>query len=121
MNPRLGRKEERIVFCEILSVLLLAGLFAGFAWGNNNVCPDRSRDSTPSLIEERTYREGPQETAFVKPQALSQNPERERTFIKTSMTDEGFDENQVEWVRIIQIVLIGTVVGGMLFLGRCLV
>ena len=121
MNLKKETTEWRIVFSEIVSIHLLVGLATGFAWGGNDVCLGLHDDSTIYLSDvERTYNKSHPEKEFVTRHALSQNLASEKSLMSASVTDEGFDENQVGWIRIIRIVLMGTVIGGMLFLGRCL-
>ena len=110
MNLKRGKIVEGIIFCEVLSILLLVGLSAGFAWGENPVCSSCHHNSMTYLSNiETTYDQSHPDKAFAR-QHIS----------LASVTDEGVDEMQAGRVRTIRIVLIGTVIGGMLFLGRCL-
>ncbi len=114
-----GRKtERRIVFCEILSVLLLIGLSAGFAWGENQVCSGCHHHSWANLLN---FRWIDHESRFDKALAgeRASSDVKEKILTRASVT-EGFDEEQAERTRITRILLIGTLIGGILFLGRCL-
>ncbi len=112
-----GRKTGgRIVFCEILSVLLLIGFSAGFAWGENHACSGCHRHSFGTLLGWMHHESRPDE-GWAGDQASSDV--KEKILTKASVT-EGFNEGQTERTRITQILLIGTLIGGMLFLGRCL-
>lgn len=112
-----GRKiERRIVFCEILSILLLIGLSAGFAWGENHVCSGCHHHSLGTLLGWMHHESRP-DKGLAGVQASSSV--KEKFLTKASVTEE-FDEGQAERTRITRILLIGTLIGGMLFLGRCL-
>ncbi len=119
MSSKWRKIESRIVFCEILSVLLLIGLSAGFAWGENHVCSGCHHSSLANLISlEWIHHQSHPDNAWGRQQAFPHISEEVLT--GASVTEERFNEQQAERVRIIRILLIGTVIGAMLFLGRCL-
>ncbi len=119
MSSKERKTERRIVFCEILSVLLLIGLSAGFAWGENQVCSGCHHRSVAAFINfEWIQHHSHPDKALAGERGPSQMSEE--ALIGTSVRQEGFDEEQAERTRIIRILLIGTLIGAVLFLGRCL-
>lgn len=120
MNLKEEWIKARIVFCEILPVLLLVGLSAGSAWGDNSVCLSCHQDSMPHLsnIEEAWNKSHP-DKEFVRQHAFSESFAKEKVHISASIAEEDFLEKVVEWAKILRIVLIVTVIGGMVFLLLC--
>ena len=117
-------KEKSIrawtVFCKTLPVLLFVGLLAGVAWGENSVCLSCHRDSMGHLsrIEKSADTSHPNKE-FIRKHILLQSFSKEKIHASASMVGEDFGKNVVGWAKIIYIVLIGTAIGGVIFLLLC--
>jgi len=116
MNIREENIKARIVFCKMLSILLFLGLLVGVVWGDNSSCLSYHRHETLSKQDARSY----SDKEFVRQYTPCEDISKGKIHTIPSITGKGFGENTVEWIRIIHIGLIVTVIGGMVFLIFCL-
>jgi len=120
MNLKKAKTKIWVVFCEIIPVLLFMGLSAGFAWGDNSVCFSCHKNSMPHLSNiEKTCNKSHPDKEFVRQHPLSQSFAKEKIHTSALIAEEDFGEKVVGWAKIIYIVLIVTVIGGMVFLVLC--